>query len=84
MLSIENPERREEQKRRHAKVGKDFKKDVKKFEAKLQEIEVELMTEVLKLPNHTSMETPIGDESKNKVVSTHGDRPDFNFEPLDH
>ena len=69
---------------RHKKTGTSFKKDVKEFEEKLESLEIELMREVMKLPNRTSPETPVGDPTMNRVIETVGTKPQFDFEIKDH
>ena len=83
-MAIDDGVKREKELKRHQKVGKSFKKDVKEYEEELQSIEVQLMKEVLKLPNRTSEHTPIGDESMNKLLELRGEKPEFDFTPLDH
>lgn len=70
--------------KRHHKIGTTFKNDLKKYTEDLNSIEDQLMTEAMKLPNKTSFDSPIGDESKNEVLYVKGEKPTFDFEPKDH
>ena len=70
--------------RRHHKVGKKFKLDLKKFDDSLKSIELDLMREVIKLPNKTHPDAPIGNEKHNKLVGLYGKKPEYDFTPLDH
>ena len=45
-----------------------MKKDLSKREKLIEEIENQLVLEALKLPNKTHFDSPIGDESKNRVI----------------
>jgi seryl-tRNA synthetase len=66
---------------------KDQKKhaeDIIKFQGQLELIEYEMMKEALKIPNLTHPESPVGDESKANIIKICGNKPNFNFKPLDH
>jgi len=68
-------------------LSKDQKKhinDIAKFQEELVNIEEELMTQALKIPNETHPDVPIGDESKSKILKVVGKQREFDFEPLDH
>ena len=43
-----------------------------------------MMREALKIPNLTHPDSPIGDQSKSKEIKISGNKPIFNFKPLDH
>ena len=58
----------------HAKVGKDYKKQVQEREHEIEEIEHTLVQEALKLPNRTHVDSPVGDEDQNRVVFQTGNR----------
>lgn len=65
--------------------GKELKEQAPKSESELSAVELELRTEMLKVPNLTHPEAPIGkDENESKTVRTWGEKPQFNFKPLDH
>jgi seryl-tRNA synthetase len=54
-------------------------------EVELSAVEGRLQEEMLKIPNMTHPDSPIGkDESENVEVRRTGDVPDFGFEPKDH
>jgi len=61
-----------------------IKKALSDLEPKLNEISEEILELSLHVPNIISADTPIGDETKNKVVSKHGKIKDFSFEPKNH
>ena len=63
---------REEKLRAHTKVGKTYKLQVHEREQKLDTLEQELVEQALKLPNKTHYDSPVGDESKNRLVSEGG------------
>lgn len=65
-----------------SKVIKDQLKDV---EEKLKNSEVELNAVLEEIPNIPSDDTPIGkDDNDNVIIKTIGDKPTFDFTPLDH
>lgn len=65
--------------------GKELKELAPKTEAELAGIEAELRAEMLKVPNLTHPDAPIGkDENESKTVRTWGEKPKFDFKPLDH
>ena len=49
-----------------------------------EKTEKELMEEVLFVPNFTSPESPIGDETKNKIIFKNKEIPQFDFETKSH
>jgi seryl-tRNA synthetase len=67
-------------------ASKDMKKyndDIQKIQSDQSDIEYQLMLHMLKLPNLTHPDVPVGDESQAKVVKTVG-VVDKTFKPLDH
>ena len=61
------------------------KEDLKKKEEKLKEIIEEWQRLMLEIPNMPSADTPEGpDESGNVVIRNWGDKPLFDFKPLEH
>ena len=64
--------------------GKELKAEVSKNEAALREIEIELRAELIKIPNLTHPDVPIGTEAESRVVTEWGTKPKFDFKPLDH
>lgn len=58
---------------------------IKQLEGELSGVEAELKDLILTIPNLPHESVPIGaDESDNPVVTTWGDIPAFDFEPLNH
>jgi seryl-tRNA synthetase len=54
-------------------------------EVELSAVEGRLQEEMLKIPNMTHPDAPVGkDESENVEIRRSGDVPDFDFEPKDH
>lgn len=68
LLTIESDGEREERLKHHAKVGKTYKTQVVDRERTVEEIESELVSQALKLPNRTHIDSPVGSEDRNKVV----------------
>ena len=59
--------------------------EIKELDARLAEIEEQLRTFELGLPNVPHSSVPIGtDESANRVERTWGDKPKFDFQPKSH
>ena len=64
--------------------GKQLREEISEAEAKLKEIEAELFAEQSRIPNMTHPDAPIGGEDDARVVRTWGEKPAFDFKPLDH
>jgi seryl-tRNA synthetase len=65
--------------------GKELKELAPKSEADKAAVEAELRSEMLKVPNLTHPDAPIGlDENESKTVRTWGEKPKFDFKALDH
>jgi len=65
--------------------AKKIKDQLKIFEVKLKDSEIKLNSVLEEIPNLPSDDTPIGkDDSDNMVIKTVGEKPIFDFEPLDH
>ncbi len=64
--------------------GKTLKLAAPGFESKLKEIEADLRTTLMSIPNMTHPETPVGEEADSKAVRTWGTPRQFDFQPLDH
>lgn len=80
-----NRKRNEAQAARDGEAGKRLKDELKIEEEKYQEIEKELVSILIKIPNIPSPDTPIGpDESGNIVIRQWGEKPQFSFEPKAH
>lgn len=59
--------------------------EVKPLEEEIRSIEVDLEAMLLRLPNIPSKDVPLGsDESFNKVLRTHGESGQLDFEPKPH
>jgi seryl-tRNA synthetase len=64
---------------------KEFSQTIKTLDEELKSIEIELKTELDRVPNIPHPSVPIGkDASDNVVVSTWGKIPEFDFEISDH
>lgn len=64
--------------------GKSLKQNVPALETRLKEIESDIRTALMSIPNLTHPETPLGDEADSRTVRTWGTIPQFTFKPLDH
>jgi seryl-tRNA synthetase len=65
--------------------GKELRELVAQSEQQLAEIEAGLRTELLRVPNMSHPDAPIGpDESHSKTVHEWGEKPKFDFAPKDH
>lgn len=65
--------------------GKELKDLVAANEASLRDLEAELRVELLRVPNMTHPDAPVGrTEDDSKVVRTWGTPRKFDFKPLDH
>lgn len=65
--------------------GRQFREKIVQFEADLQTVEAELRDVQLQIPNFTHPDAPVGkDESGSVTLRTWGEKPKFDFQPLDH
>jgi len=65
--------------------GKEIKKQIEEKEPKLEKIEKEWRKILIKIPNLTHPNSPIGkDDSENKEIERYGEPPKFDFEPKGH
>lgn len=65
--------------------GKELRELIGAKEAAVKQVEDELRLEMLRVPNMTHPDAPVGkDESESKTVRTWGEIPRFDFKPLDH
>ena len=67
-------------------AAKELKGKIQELEAEHNKVTENLQAQLLKMPN-TSLhsDVPAGkDDSENVVVKVVGEKPDFDFEPLDH
>lgn len=66
-------------------LGTEMKIEIQKLENDLRPITEEYQKLLMKVPNPPSPDMPEGkDDMDNVVVREWGQKPDFNFEPLDH
>ena len=65
---MEDDVKRERKMEEHQKVGKCMKKDVQQREKGIEDLELELVQEALKLPNKTHHDSPVGGEDKKRLV----------------
>ncbi len=66
----------EEMKRVGARIGE--------LESEERSVQDELRRLMLAIPNHPSPDAPVGDETKNQVVASWGEKPAFGFKPRPH
>lgn len=99
-LIVEGDKHRHEQKETSARIpktadatekktlierGKELRGLVAENEAALKDLESELRSRAMEVPNMTHPEAPVGaGEDANRVVKTWGEVPKFDFKPLDH
>lgn len=65
-------------------AGKKMREQISAIEAQQKEIEIQLKSEHTLIPNMTHPDAPIGGEDDASEVHLSGQKPDFDFEPLDH
>lgn len=84
-ISEINRKRNEAQASRDGEAGKRLKDELKATEERYAEVEKELVSLLVQIPNIPSADTPVGpDESGNQVVRSWGEKPQFDFEPKAH
>lgn len=71
-----------EKKRGLIEEGRTLRQQVAELEAKVKQVEADLKSVLMAIPNVTHPDAPIGDE--NQVLRTFGRPPAFDFAPLDH
>lgn len=64
--------------------GKELREKISATETELKSVEADLFAEQSRIPNMTHPDAPIGGEDDAKVVRTWGEKPNFDFKPLDH
>lgn len=70
---------------RDAEAGKRLKLELADAEAKHTDVEKQLVSQLIRIPNIPSADTPVGpDESGNKVLREWGEKRQFNFTPKAH
>lgn len=65
-------------------AGKKLREQISGIESHQKEVEVKLRSEQAQIPNMTHPDAPIGGEDDASEVHLSGDKPEFDFEPLDH
>jgi seryl-tRNA synthetase len=63
---------------------KELSNNIKEREEELREIKADLKEKLSALPNTVSEDVVAGDKENNEVIFTHSNKPDFDFETLDH
>ncbi len=76
-------ENRAEAERVKVKAG-ELSGRIKGLDAEEKEIEKELETLMLRVPNIPNADVPVGGESDNKILREEGTKRNFDFEPQDH
>ena len=80
-----NRRRKEAADARDAEAGKKIKEESREAEERYAQLEKELVSLLVKIPNIPSADTPVGpDESANVVVHKWGEKPTFSFTPKEH
>lgn len=65
--------------------GKSVKEDLEKIEPEFKKTENEFRNLLLRIPNMTHPDSPLGkDDSENKEIEKYGEPPKFDFEPKGH
>lgn len=99
-LIVESDELRREQKETSAKIpkaadnderqkyiarGKELREQITQMDAELKQTEEQLRMLQSQIPNMTHPDSPVGrTEEESTVVRTWGEKPAFDFKPLDH
>lgn len=65
-------------------AGKKLREQISGIESRQKEIEADLRAEQAQIPNMTHPDAPIGGEDDASEVHLSGQKPEFDFEPLDH
>lgn len=65
-------------------LGKSLKQQIAENESKQKAVEAELREIHTLIPNMTHPDAPVGGEDDASEVHLRGDKPSFDFEPLDH
>jgi len=64
---------------------KELSEKVKGFAPMVKEVEEDLELKLLSIPNLMADNAPVGkDETENVEISTHGEKPSFDFKPVEH
>lgn len=82
---ISEKKRNKEDARAEIRNMQELSAQIKEKDSQLADIQKELQLRLLAVPNCPSQDTPVGtSEADNRVVSSHGRLPEFDFEPEDH
>lgn len=73
-----------EEKQRLIARGKELRAEIAEVEAERRGVEEELRELQILIPNMSHADAPIGGEEASRTVRTWGEKPQFDFEPLDH
>ena len=80
-----NQKRNEAAKSRNIEEGSRLKAEAEQLESEFTEVEKKHFTLMMKVPNITSLDTPVGkDDTENKVIRSWGTPPEFSFPPKEH
>ncbi|QDU36871.1 Serine--tRNA ligase [Maioricimonas rarisocia] len=83
-ISSQIPKAPAEEKQGLIARGKELREQIAGRENELREVESQLREIQAGIPNMTHPDAPRGDEADSNVVRTWGEKPQFDFEPLDH
>lgn len=80
-----NAKRNEAQKARNVEEGQKLKSQLEEIEKNFAEKDKEFLAIMLRVPNISSPDTPVGpDESANQVIREWGEKRQFSFKPKEH
>lgn len=80
-----NQKRNEAAKSRNIEEGSRLKLEAEQLEANFAEVDKNFFSLMMKVPNITSLDTPVGkDDTENKVIRSWGELPQFSFTPKEH
>lgn len=65
-------------------AGKQLREQISQIESRQKDVESQLKAEQTQIPNMTHPDAPIGGEDDASEVHLSGQKPEFDFEPLDH
>ena len=80
-----NRGRKESADNRDVEKGKQLKEELQKKEEELSVIQRQIVEDLVKIPNITLADVPVGrDENENVVLEEVGEKKQFNFKPKEH
>ncbi|MCR4280586.1 MAG: serine--tRNA ligase [Candidatus Komeilibacteria bacterium] len=65
-------------------AGKQLREKIKGMDAELDDVQRRLNEMLSALPNIVADDVVAGDKENNQILYSFGDKPEFDFEPLDH